>query len=96
MAGRHHLRRSVRRRLARRQAVSGAVSSSEQDAWRAEQARRVQANRRGWVVMWSVWHRTFTAFGCFSPESLVLDESTIAELAEQMLRAELRYDATHP
>jgi hypothetical protein len=45
--------------------------------------------------MWSVWHRTFTAFGCFSPDRLVLDEPTIAELTDQMLRAELHYGVAH-
>jgi hypothetical protein len=45
--------------------------------------------------MWSVWHRTFTAFGCFAPERLVIDEPTLDELTEEMLKAELRFGAAH-
>jgi predicted carbohydrate-binding protein with CBM5 and CBM33 domain len=29
------------------------------------QADRIPQDHRGRRVMWSAWHRTFTAFGCF-------------------------------
>lgn len=78
--------------------ISRAASGrrTAKDEWCSEQARRIQDSRRGWLVMWSVWHRTFTAFGCFSPDRLIIDESTVDELAEQMLRVELHYSATSP
>ena len=41
--------------------------------------------------MWSAWHRTFTAFGCFAPVPLVLDEPTAEALVSQMRHAELYY-----
>jgi hypothetical protein len=43
--------------------------------------------------MWSAWHRTFTAFGCFAPVPLVLDEPTAEALVSQMRHAELYYSA---
>jgi hypothetical protein len=43
--------------------------------------------------MWSTWHRTFTAFSCFAPVPLVLDEPTAEALINQMRHAELYYSA---
>jgi hypothetical protein len=44
--------------------------------------------------MWSAWHRTFTAFSCFAPGPLVVDEPTADALVSAMLRAELHYSLT--
>ncbi|MGI5233591.1 hypothetical protein [Actinoallomurus sp. CA-142502] len=55
------------------------------------EARRIQAVHRGWVVMWSAWHRTFTAFSYFTPVPLVLDEPTPNALINRMRQAELGY-----
>lgn len=41
--------------------------------------------------MWSARHRTFTAFSCFAPVPLVLDEPTAEDLVSQMQRAEMYY-----
>ncbi|WP_329251803.1 hypothetical protein OG417_07795 [Actinoallomurus sp. NBC_01490] len=46
------------------------------------------------MVMWSAWHQTFTAFGCFAPDRLVLDEPTSAELLDAMRQAELHHTPT--
>jgi hypothetical protein len=65
----------------------------ERDARLSAQARYIQESRRGWLVMWSAWHRTFTAFSCFAPVPLVLDEPTAEALISQMRHAELYYSA---
>lgn len=81
---------------ARRPITSATASAglSERDAWCSEQARRIQESRWGWLVMWSPWHRTFTAFSCFSPSPLVVDEPTVDRLFDQMIRVELFYSTT--
>jgi hypothetical protein len=61
------------------------------DHARSDQARRIQAVHRGWLVMWSAWHRTFTAFSYFAPVPLVLDEPTPDALIIRMRQAELHY-----
>ena len=64
------------------------------DAECAEEARRIQDRHRSWVVMWSAWHRTFTAFSCFAPWPLVLDQPTTDALVSEMIRAELHHSPT--
>jgi hypothetical protein len=44
--------------------------------------------------MWSAWHRTFTAFGCFAPAPLVVDQPTADALLSEMLHVELHYSPT--
>jgi hypothetical protein len=44
--------------------------------------------------MWSPWHRTFTAFSCFTPDPLVVDEPTADALVSTMLRVKLHYSPT--
>lgn len=44
--------------------------------------------------MWSVWHRTFTAFSCFSLHPLVVDQPTAEGLVREMSRVELQYSST--
>ena len=79
----------------RRAPRSGGSSArlGARDARCSAQARWIQESRRGWLVMWSAWHRTFTAFSCFSPVPLVLDEPTAEALISQMRHAELYYSA---
>jgi hypothetical protein len=72
---------------------SARKSAKAHDALCAEQAERIQLAHRGWVVMWSAWHRTFTAFGCFSQARLVVDEPTADGLVDQMRRIELQHSA---
>jgi hypothetical protein len=43
--------------------------------------------------MWSAWHRTFTAFGCFSHSRLVVDEPTADGLVDRMRRIEFQHSA---
>ncbi|MFB9832910.1 hypothetical protein [Actinoallomurus acaciae] len=45
-------------------------------------------------MMWSAWHRTFTAFSLFTLGPLVLDEPTSGELRKAMRRAELHHCPT--
>jgi hypothetical protein len=44
--------------------------------------------------MWSVYRRTFTAFSCFTPEPLVVDEPTADALVREMLRVKMHYSPT--
>jgi hypothetical protein len=37
------------------------------------------------------WRRTFTAFACFPPDPIVIDEATPEQLMQPMRCAELRY-----
>jgi hypothetical protein len=64
------------------------------DAACSEQALRIQEGHRQWVVMWSAWHRTFTAFSCFAPGPLVVDKPTADALLSEMARVELHYSPT--
>lgn len=57
------------------------------------QARALQRTRPGWVVMWSYWRRTFTAFACFAPDPVVIDEAVPERLAVRLNDAERYYAA---
>jgi translation initiation factor 2 gamma subunit (eIF-2gamma) len=67
---------------------------AEDDAECSEQALRIQAAHRQWVVMWSVWRRTYTAFSCFTVGPLVVDEATPDGLVSAMARVELHHSPT--
>lgn len=64
------------------------------DAACSEEARRIQAAHRQWVVMWSAWRRTYTAFSCFTAGPLVVDEATPDGLVSAMVRVELHHSPT--
>jgi hypothetical protein len=49
--------------------------------------------RPGWVVMWSPWRRSYTAFAAFTPVPVVIDANTIDRLVVQMRGAERHYCA---
>lgn len=53
--------------------------------------RHMQVAHPAWLVMWSPYHQTFTAFGCFAPVPLILDEADVDQLATLMCQEELRY-----
>jgi hypothetical protein len=57
----------------------------------AEVLWRVQVAHPAWVLMWSAYRRTFTAFGCFAPVPLVLDDADVDGLVALMRQEELRY-----
>jgi hypothetical protein len=78
--------------LARR-SEPGRSALDDDDAC-SEEARRIQATHRQWVVMWSAWRRTYTAFSCFTVGPLVVDEATPDGLVSAMVRVELHYSPT--
>jgi hypothetical protein len=84
--------RGPARRLRLRPAAS--LRRGVDDSVRSAEARRIQAIHRGWVVMWSTWHRTFTAFSYFAPVPLVLDEPTPESLVNRMREVELHYSTS--
>ena len=79
--------------LARR-SKPGRSALGDDDSARSEQARRIQATHRQWVVMWSAWRRTYTAFSCFTAGPLVVDEATPDGLVSAMVRIELHHSPT--
>jgi hypothetical protein len=60
--------------------------------WRAEQVRRIQANHRRWLVMWSPYRRAFTAFSCLPDHALPIDEPTPERLVARICAVEFAYD----
>lgn len=78
--------------LARRTRSRKSIAEMDQD--RIERAVQIQVIHRDWLVMWSPWHRTFTAFGCFPDKRLVLDDETADGLIAKMHNAEAHYAPT--
>jgi hypothetical protein len=70
------------------------MALTEHDTRHSAEARQIQHSRRGWLVMWSLWRRTFTAFSCFSPAPVVVDAPTPESLLIRMQHVELYY-STH-
>jgi hypothetical protein len=68
------------------------MAVGERDSACSAEAQRIQEGRRGWLVMWSPWHRTYTAFCCLSPDhSRPLDAATTDDLIREMQLIELHY-----
>ena len=65
-----------------------SVCDAEQVAC-ARDVQRVCGSR--WLVMWSPWRRTFTAFGCCTSVPVVIDDCTTAGLIHEIGSAELRF-----
>jgi hypothetical protein len=61
------------------------------DPEKAATVSRLQACSPCWLVMWSTYHMTFTAFAAFAPVPLVLDDADADRLAVTMRQEELRY-----
>lgn len=64
------------------------MAPEDSDARRAYEAEQIGRRHRGWLVMWSRWHRTFTASSCFSPTPLVVDEPTASRMLARLSRVE--------
>ncbi len=60
------------------------------------QAQELTRHCRGWLVIWSPWRRTYTAFACFTPESVVLDADAPHQLLIQMQQTERHAVAMQP
>jgi hypothetical protein len=70
------------------------MALTDLDHQHSQEAWRIGYQHRGWLVMWSVWHRRFTAFCCFSPVPLLIEAPTAAELTAHLRRAEQHYTET--
>jgi hypothetical protein len=60
-------------------------------------ARGLQKDFRGWLVMWSKWRQTYTAFACITTEPLIIDEPEIGRFRariEQVEQARTRTPAS--
>lgn len=72
------------------------MALTELDAQRAYAAQLLMRQHRGWLVLWSPWRRTFTAFSCFTPMPLVMDAPTAAGLSAELSRVEAYYQSNPP
>lgn len=43
---------------------------------------------RGWLVIWSPWRRTYTAFAAVTGERTIIDEPTVHSLLDRMDQVE--------
>jgi hypothetical protein len=70
-----------------------AASSGTRKRVAVEQARQLELSQPGWVVMWSPWRRSYTAFAYFTPVPVVIDARTVDRLLLEMRGAEQHYSA---
>lgn len=61
------------------------------DVTRAYEARQIGQRHRGWLVMWCLWRRTFSAFCCFASAPMVVEAATPEELVLLLRQAELQH-----
>lgn len=54
----------------------------------ADSVKDLQSKVRGWIVMWSPWRQTFTAFARFSSEPLIIDEADSDRFVERLQQME--------
>jgi hypothetical protein len=55
---------------------------------RAVVAQSLQRECRRWLIMWSAWRQTYTAFACCTREPLIIDEQRIGRFLERINEAE--------
>jgi hypothetical protein len=55
----------------------------------ADIAAELDSRLPGWVVIWSPYHRQFTAFGACTPEATVIDDPAPERLLDRMRSAQL-------
>jgi hypothetical protein len=80
MAGRHadRARHAHRAGIVRRMVVD-----------KTDIARGLQKELGGWLIMWSKWRQTYTAFACTTTEPLIIDEAEIGEFKKRIEQVEL-------
>jgi hypothetical protein len=68
------------------------------DADRAKVVERLQQTCPRWLIIWSPWRQTFTAFACFTAERTVIDYADEATFLKLIRRIELAHSvgATGP
>jgi hypothetical protein len=49
----------------------------QRDSERATIAASLQMTCPRWLIMWSRWHQTYTAFACFTREPVIVDEAMV-------------------
>ena len=57
---------------------------AREDSWHLDQAAQLQNRHYGWVVVWGMWRRCFSAFCCFAAVPFVVDATDATELIESM------------
>ena len=68
----------------RSHAVPNPATHVREDSWHLDQAAQIQNRHYGWVVVWGMWRRSFSAFCCFAPVPYVVDAADATELIEDM------------
>lgn len=79
MAGRHAHR-------GRHAPAAGVVHRAVVD--KTDIARGLQSRWRTWLIIWSKWRQTYTAFSCTTSEPLIIDEAEIGEFEKRIWQAE--------
>ena len=79
MAGYHAKggRHTTRMRVVRRMVID-----------RSDIARGLQSSYRGWIVMWSKWRQTYTAFSCITGEPVIIDDADSDRFQDRIRQVE--------
>lgn len=64
------------------------IAAAESDSHQRAVAASVQETRRGWLIFWSPWRRTYTAIASITREPTILDEKLVDVLLEKIARIE--------
>lgn len=65
------------------------LAARESDAKNATIAASLQVTCPTWLIMWSRWHQTYTAFACFTPNRVIIDEARADALLAHIKEVEL-------
>lgn len=57
---------------------------------RSDIARGLQGRYRGWVVIWSKWRQTYTAFCCMTAEPVIIDDADFDRFLKRIGQVERR------
>lgn len=51
-------------------------------------ARSLQNRCRGWLVIWSKWRQTYTAFSCMTTEPMIIDDADFDRFLDRIEQVE--------
>jgi NADH:ubiquinone oxidoreductase subunit B-like Fe-S oxidoreductase len=53
-------------------------------------ARGLQSKCHGWLVMWSKWRQTYTAFSCMTEHPVIIDDADFDRFLDRIKQASTR------
>lgn len=65
------------------------LEARKSDAEHAAIAASLQKTCPRWLIMWSRWHQTYTAFACFTREPIIVDEAAVEVFLARVEQVEL-------